>query len=782
MSGHAVDVKPPDVPGVWSLMWLLFMQPLKLHDMLKVWGLEKDPSFWSLRRRWFSGEGTIRSLVRHLILILMVGPIGALATTGALSLAMPVNWGAMLVGLAFGMALGVAYWLTRGVAGGTALGVALGVVCGTAMGVAGNVAGVVTAGMATGAIFGVVSGMARITAFGLAGGEVAAAARSTALIVVLSVALGMAGAMAGGMEGSVTAAAVFVLTFAATFVVVLMRVPTYLIEVAVVKTIEWTAPDPIRSPKVARWLPYRHHDLIHFPLPGLDRILIEIGTHDPALALQLITEAAATIAQAKAAQRAFQELLARDLEKAARDSAWSRIATLDGTFFPSPAALDPIDPLHTFIATAQDVQAAQTGGSQHRRRNQLKSALRRIQKARNRHSHGGGQDPLTARLNAVGRHWSELIEAKLDVLEHEASKDPELPPVFVVGSPLNPKKPDEVELFRVRRDLVTIIDRDLDDDRRGPLLLTGQRRMGKTSLLHMLPPHLGATTTISITDFQGLGGSNFGHAPHRWIVQTLAATLTTANVPDLAFPSPDTVTDAWGTALDWLKQVDAALARANHRALVTIDEIERLQDAVTTSGAPLAFLDFVRAAGDALHRIRLLLVSAHQLSSSRLGPKWADRLISAFPCHLGPLPREDAEQLLRKPVQYFPESVFDDAAVAAVLSQTGGHPYLIQLVGDQIVKRLNGATPRRATATAQDIERALDGASNIARSQLFVALWEELDDTDRTLLRSLAQGRAVEAESPAFRSLRDQSFVDLRDGTPAFVFPLFARWIRDYQS
>jgi len=227
----------------------------------------------------------------------------------------------------------------------------------------------------------------------------------------------------------------------------------------------------------------------------------------------------------------------------------------------------------------------------------------------------------------------------------------------------------------------------------------------------------------------------------------------------------------------WSKRLERTVLRACDELLQL-----RLQDGANEGWADLTFLDFVRAAGDPLRRIRLLLVSAHQLTSPLLGPKWPDRLISAYPCHLGPLPRDDAEQLLRKPAHYFPDTVFDDAAVATVLAQTGGHPYLIQLVGNEVVKRLNSSTPRRTIATPHDIDRALDSATALARG-LFSDLWQDFGDTDRTLLRTLADDQPIDPNTSTFRSLRDQSFVELHDdGMPAFVFPLFARWIRDYQS
>jgi uncharacterized protein len=450
-----------------------------------------------------------------------------------------------------------------------------------------------------------------------------------------------------------------------------------------------------------------------------------------------------------------------DLKDAARKHEWHRIVRREHE-------LAHDDPLQRFVAAAKDLQSAQVKDNVSRRMRLLGNAKQIIDGIATSPSH----DPH--RFYAM--RWALAIDAERESVKKEMA----VPDVFVVGQPLDPNNPDELELFRIRRDLVSIINHDLDDDRRGPLLLTGQRRMGKTSLLKMLPIYLGTTTTIVTFNFQRLSGSDtaFRSEPHRFVVHNVTQAL--AGLPEFPVP-PAAITEAWGTALAWLLAVDAVLVRLDRRVLVAIDEVEALQRGIEEGWArDLTFLDFIRAAGDALHRIRFLLVSAHPLSSPRLGPRWADRLISALPRPLGPLAREDAEQLLRKPVDYFPDDVFDDAAVAAILAQTGTHPFLIQAVGNEIVKRLNA--DRRLVATARDVERALDAAVSVAEQQLFVDLWESFDPAEAELMRALSQHAAIDPNTPTFRALRAQFFVELRGGVPVLAFPLFGRWIRDYRS
>lgn len=790
MSANATEVEPLDTPGVLHLMWLLFMQPIKLHHMLRAWDLQ-NPSRRSLGRRAHEGDWHVRTLVgRMFVIMLLVGPMVTIATQSMFFLvSIPISWEYVASSLADTLVLQMAIGVVAGVAGAVLLGVSPGTTQGVAIGAAGSVAAsVVAIGVVAGATgadslevnFMVSMGLAAGLVIGTVIGVALGVARGTALSAVRGLALGVTlGVVISTVRfvvlGEVSAVA-YGIPFSVAVALFVTRLPSFLIEAAITRSIAMFA----SSPTLARWLPYRHHDLIHFPLPGLERILIDLGTNRPALARQFIDEAATTVAQGKPAQRALHELQARELEQAARNDAWSQIVTLKGPFFPSPADVDHGDPLRRFVDAATDVQAAQTGGTQHRRREQLEQAKLTLASSRLSYASRIPGSAREQRLNLVAEQWIKVVDTKLSALATEAGKDPEIPNIYVVGPVFDPQKPGDMALFRKRRDLVDIIDHDLDTARHGVLFLSGQRRMGKSSLLRMLPTHLGTVTTVSSHDFQQLYDSGFADAPHCWLVQQLAESL--GKVPGLTMPPPEAVTQAWSTAVEWLERVDTCLAQANRRVLIAIDEVERLQEEVNDGRANLDFLYFVRKAGDRLQRIRLLLVSAHPLTSPRLGPKWSDRLISALPRHLGPLPFDDAKELLCKPVPAFPDTIFDDTTAAAVLTQTGGHPFLIQATGRELVDLLNRDTPRRQAATTDDVTRALAATVNVVRG-VFDQIWTALDDPERVLLRALAHEQAIDVNTPAFRSLREQSFVLIReDGTPGFAFPMLARWIRDYQS
>ncbi len=533
-----------------------------------------------------------------------------------------------------------------------------------------------------------------------------------------------------------------------------------------------------RGPDLCPWLPHRWSDMIYLPLPGLGGFIVDLARVDSDDAAQVLQETARSQGQRRVSRTGLLELQARTLERAAREADWHRAQSFALPFLPPLTDLEPTDPLRRYADAAGNLAAASLGGDQRRQRNLIDQAEAQIK--------GQGislistapkkNDRRTSRLLQVNRVWLDAIAKLRARLESEVAANPEIPKVYITGPALDPRDPDAVRIFRGRRDLMEVIDHDLADDRRAALFLIGQRRMGKTSLLRMLPPHLGNRTVLVTLDFQGLSGSGHGAHPHRWVAEATRGAIADA-IPRMTVPAlPES--DAWGQTLAWLEAIEARLEAHNRRVLIAIDEVERVQTGIDEGWSTPVFLDFVRAAGDRLRHIRLLLVSAHP--PARLGATWADRLISAVTRDLGPLPMDDAEGLLRLPVPDFPAEVFDDTAAQAVLEQTGGHPFLIQLVGDAVVARLNG--DKRRAATAKDIRRALDVALNRAGQSLFPDLWRVLDGEQQALLRALAEGQQPGIDSRAFRSLRDLHY--LREGADgaAYVFPLFGRWVRDHAA
>jgi len=661
-----------------------------------------------------------------------------------------VAWNVAL-GMAWGVALGVAGGVTFGMAGGVTLGMNLGF----ELGVVGGVAFAAVVGVTTWVVFFVVGGTEDGSDQGLVLGLVGAFAG----VVEMAVMDGMWGVVDDGF-GAAGAVAMLMFSF---------RVPIYLVEAA------WTLALAVRvrsaPERVSRlvWLlPLLHHDVIFFPLPGLQYILIEFATRDPDRGFKLIERAGARGGQQRQARLALIELQARSLEDvtqleedAAQHQFWVKACSLQLRFLPRLEGEEAsASPFFAFQTAARDMLAARESRDHRRRRHSLERAHEALQGFITRVIGAEFPTELEKRLRGTARAWLDIIDAEVRALEEEERTRPQIDRAFEAGPPLRPK---DATLFKGRSELIRLIDHDLADDRRAPLVLIGQRRMGKTSLVHMLQERLGTGTRLVILNFQGLSGHPHQAHPHRWFAEALVAAR-----PEL--PKPPTQA-TWVETLAWLREAEATLGR--ERVLVAIDEVEGLQRGIEEGWSTPAFLDFLRAAGDQLTRVRLLLVSAHPFH--RLGRSWTDRLINVVQRNLTYLLPDEAADLVRNPTPGFPD-IYPPGGVERIVRETQGHPYLVQLVCDALVRDLNSRGYFKAEAA--DLDRAFDRALN--DQVVFRELWSSLSDEERALLRRLVKDEEPGLDSSApLRELVQQGYVEAREGRHVIAVPLFRRWIRE---
>jgi hypothetical protein len=756
----ALPTPPP--PGFWRLGWLLFMQPIELHRLFVAWGFDHPTGLWSLTSRL--RQPLVRALLlRFAAWLLVAMPLGNALLLGVeITLGVPVSVRMAAFGVILGVVVGIVGGLTISVPGGVAVGMAGGVVWsligGLEFGVPGDreldvvifVVGGAVAGFVAGATFGTTDDSGPRHDF------------SVASLVTLGVLLNMAfGLLSAVVLGITAGSATFGLGFGLVVSAAVLRLPIFFVE----GLLTWTlsvqiATGWLTASSATKRLPFLHHDFIYFPLPGLQSLLVNVGKREPDLARALIAKATESVGQKRPARLALERLQAESLACACQGHWFMRAADLDLPFLPSepPAS----SPLRVFQAAARDLRGYDVKGSYGRRMEQLTHAKRVLENFRTIIQSKRRPERLERLLLPVAQLWLELVKELRALLEQEMREHPQVPTPFVTGTVLTVDKPS---LFKGRKDLVGFIDHDLAGDRRGPLWLCGQRRMGKSSLLEMLPVQLGSGTTVVKVNFQGLSGSPLRSEPHRLIATELANSLDASPAPPGSGP--------WGPALDWFRQVDERLVQAGARVLVAVDEVEGLQKGIVEGWSSPDFLDFVRAAGDTLRRIRLLLVSAYPIG--RLGPHWPDRLISALSREITYLKPDEARELVCRPTPDFPD-IYPEGGVEHLVTQTRGHPYLLQLVCDELCRRLN--EQRRLHATPEDIQAAVDAA--FGKTSLFDELWRQQNPAEQSWMCALAaEPRPVERPDEPLRVLTHTHFVEKAGGKYQVAVPMFASWIRD---
>ena len=329
-------------------------------------------------------------------------------------------------------------------------------------------------------------------------------------------------------------------------------------------------------------------------------------------------------------------------------------------------------------------------------------------------------DKYAVRFYPIAQHWSHIVAFYLADLAKAAELRQEIDSPYIIGIPLTERQ----EIFVGRTDISRRMEQLLLDRRSPPLLLYGQRRTGKTSLLNNLGRLLPNSIIPMFVDLQGPASRASDHAG---FLYNLAKGMTDSakRQRSLILPplSRESLTDDPFTRFDeWLDQVEATLQDTT--ALLALDEFEVL-DQVLGEGrfSETAILGMLRNLIQHRLRFKVLLSGSHALGEFQ---RWSSYLINAQVLHLGYLNAAEARQLVEQPVEGFALRYEPDAC-QRVLDLTQGHPFLVQLLCAEIVALKNEQDPKvRRLATLVDVETAIPEAlssgsmffSDIERNQV----------------------------------------------------------------
>lgn len=715
------------------------MQPITLHRLLQGQRVDGHGASRSLRRSP-QAPAVTWWVIRTLQLLFFVTSIAlfgsALLKSGA---GLPVDWVPILVGVVGGVAanvfirnvmgmaavvgLGVAFALAGGLIGGAAFGVGLGVPL--------TLAGV-------GAILGLAVGLALLVALGAAF-EVAVGVSSTT-----------AGATADVAGGVATAAALGTAVLLSLF-----RLPLWFAESLLATVAHQIHRRTNRSTLSAH--PVLYHELSYIPFPFLKAHILSEATLNPQLVRRVLEACSIAPGQSRIGREAEAELRSRELSDLARTNDLAAFTELRGSWLPGIQGADPL--LLSFSEAGRYLRAAQTAFNPHHRLDHLKGLSDKLQAI---------ETQLRYERNALTRPF----ESTLQVLRNVADKlrtEAEAQAAGTIANPFRPDRslsPEEApELFRGREDSILQIEEILAGaDQAASLLLLAPRRTGKSSLLKMLPALLPDTVFVFF-DLQAHPVSSAAAFWQKLAEQALGQAKRDRRVelPSLPEGPPLEAAAAWLEALDSLP--------GGRRILLCIDEFERLQDLFP--GSRLEFLQTMglfRATIQHRRKVRLLVSGAapfHELDAV-----WDDHFISARQIRLAFLDRNTAVELLTRPTRTFPPATIPEEVAIEVYDGTGGQPYLLQIFGYQLVKRLNDQ--KATTATIADVAAVQPSVLEWAGSY-FADTFRSAPADVQNILLNLSEYRPVHLTPNQRRWLDHRNLLTTND---RLAVPLFGTWIQ----
>jgi len=301
---------------------------------------------------------------------------------------------------------------------------------------------------------------------------------------------------------------------------------------------------------------------------------------------------------------------------------------------------------------------------------------------------------------------------------------------YHAGRPLGKGSP----LFFGREDVFTFIEQNITGSVRKKyiLLLIGERRMGKTSIINQLPERLKDEPYIHVFfDCQGLADPGMVMFFYR-LSDAIVKGLKNAGLP-IEGPSPDDLKDQPQFVFEQ-KFLPKVWERIGDRfLLLAIDEFEALENLVQEGRLEPVVFPYLRSLMQSQDRMVFVFTGAHRVEELTTD-YWSVLFNIAKSKHISFLDRESAVRLITEPVRPY-GVIYDDLALDEVLRLTAGHPYFLQLICDCLVGHCNDQ--RRNYVTVQDVRDVRDEIMEQGHAQL-IFVWQQSSREEQAVLAALA--------------------------------------------
>lgn len=400
--------------------------------------------------------------------------------------------------------------------------------------------------------------------------------------------------------------------------------------------------------------------------------------------------------------------------------------------------------------------------------------------------------PERVALRQVIHHWQHLVCVASGEIGNAQLIQP-VPNPYVIGNPVTGS------LFVGREDIMRRLEELWLPSQQVPsVVLYGQRRMGKSSILHNLEAILGDRAVIIDFNLQVMGIVNNTHE----LLYALAIEMydglphplpVTFQEPQL---SQFTQHNPYQSFLRFLKRLDSV--RASRRFIITVDEFELLEQLIEANVVEQRLITFWRGLIQTYPWFVMVFAGLHTLDEMRQD-YWCPLFSSVTAIPVEPLSFSAVQQLMMQPSPDF-ELEYDPAVIQKIFTLTHGQPYLVQLLGHTLVTCFNrvvfeqGAI-RNKKITLQDLEMVINSSSFYRDGDAyFMGIWRQVGSgqpehqskvlyclCDRPLAISELSDRtslSVSILQSILSTLQNRGIVLKIDGRYTYTVPLMRGWIK----
>ncbi|MDM8564336.1 ATP-binding protein [Candidatus Halobeggiatoa sp. HSG11] len=346
---------------------------------------------------------------------------------------------------------------------------------------------------------------------------------------------------------------------------------------------------------------------------------------------------------------------------------------------------------------------------------------------------------------------------------------------YITGVPLSIKY--NKNLFVGRIEIVKRLELLLKNQPSPPILLYGQRRIGKSSLLNFLPALLPKNYKSLRISFQGPIALSANHGNFFYNVARALGNSARDQKIDLPKVKREDFQDDPSTTFDeWLDEVETVIKNS---IVLVFDEFEALEDSFQKGNINRDFvLSIFRDIIQNRIYFKIVFAGLHQLT---VFSEWDNYFINAESVYLSYLEQEEARQLIEKSIQIS----YTEEAIEYVLYLTRHHPALLQLLCKEIIILKNSQTLHyRYNVQKSDVDVAIPNALKTGTN--FFSYVVNRSSIEQNTLRVLAENITLNKETLLEQCKQEENLINLEKsglieqtstGDYRFQIEMIRRWI-----
>jgi DNA polymerase III delta prime subunit len=374
------------------------------------------------------------------------------------------------------------------------------------------------------------------------------------------------------------------------------------------------------------------------------------------------------------------------------------------------------------------------------------------------------------------RGWSEYylkaIRANLDEANARVqnykleakSLEPITPNIYETGNPLSPNYQNR--LFKGRKEVVDRLSNIIYTSQQMPLLLIqGQRRVGKTSLINYLEQLLGSGFKIVKLDMQSATNKRFNS-----LVQNINQELNSILGVDETIETNSDILESWIAFESYLTKHTKKL---NYKIIIAFDEYEAFHKHIVKKDGE-DILESMRSFIQSQNQVIFLFAGMLRLSDLT-APNWDEYFPQAQRLKVDYLSQDESYELITNPVEDF-NLVYTDEVTDEVYRLTMGHPQLLQTICSIIVTIANETNQKNVAH--EMVAKAKEQVFEVNEMPMTIFWREFCEDSEREVMESILANREISQETQeqkrALARLVDYGFI-----TKDFKIrvPLFEKWL-----